>query len=76
MTLEVANKMKDMDELKNQKRILKKKILTLEWDKNLHQLNFAKNKILDRYRKEYDEVKAKMDGETIPSDQLVESSSQ
>ncbi|MBU0757295.1 MAG: hypothetical protein KKF44_04465 [Nanoarchaeota archaeon] len=68
--------MKDMDELKNQKRILKKKILTLEWDKNLHQLNFAKNKILDRYRKEYDEVKAKMDGETIPSDQLVESSSQ
>ncbi|MBN2422754.1 hypothetical protein JXB41_05995 [Candidatus Woesearchaeota archaeon] len=38
--------------IKKRKSELKKKILTLEWDKKRHQLNIALKKKLENYKKE------------------------
>ncbi len=47
---------------------LKKSILTLEWDKNLRQINFSKNSLLEDYKKELAEIEAGLkveDGQII-----------
>lgn len=36
---------------------LTKKILTLEWDKKRHQLNFAKEGLLKKYKEELEQLR-------------------
>ena len=43
-------------ELLNKRSELTRKILTLQWDKNHRQINFSKNKQLEDYKKELEEV--------------------
>ena len=48
------------NELKNRKAVLKKKILTLEWDKKRNQINFSKTEFLTKYKKELEEINEKI----------------
>lgn len=47
-------------ELLDRKSNLKRKILTLEWDKKLRQINFSKNRQLEDYKKELKEIQNKI----------------
>ena len=47
-------------ELRKRKAELEKKILTLEWDKKRHQINFSKGNFLEKYKKELEEIKKKL----------------
>jgi hypothetical protein len=42
--------------LLDKKHELNRKILTLEWDKKHHNINFSKQKKLEHYKKELEEV--------------------
>ena len=48
-------KMENKD-LEDRKSELKKKIITLEWDKKRNQINFSKKLILEKYKKELEEI--------------------
>jgi len=41
---------------------LKKRLLTMEWDKNLNQLNSGMEQKLGELKKEFDELSKKMQG--------------
>ena len=43
-------------DLEDRKSELKKKIITLEWDKKRNQINFSKKLILEKYKKELEEI--------------------
>jgi len=54
----------DDKELIERKSELKKKILTLEWDKGRSHLVFNKNNKLEEYKKELEEIDKKIGVET------------
>ena len=43
-------------EQKEEMNDLKRKIMTLEWDKKLRQINFAKSNLLEGYKKQLSEI--------------------
>jgi hypothetical protein len=50
-----------MDEtLVDQMQNLRKKIMTLEWDKKLRQINFSKNTLLEEYKQQLTEIEDKI----------------
>ena len=49
------------EELAEQCKELKSKIITLEWDKKLRQINFSKNSLLEQYKKQLSDIEAKID---------------
>jgi hypothetical protein len=50
-----------MDEtLVEQMQNLRKKIMTLEWDKKLRQINFSKNTLLEEYKQQLTEIEDKL----------------
>ena len=48
-----------MENLTEKVSELKKKIMTLEWDRQKNQINFGKVKQLDEYKKELDKLENK-----------------
>ena len=48
------------EELQVRRSELKKKILTLEWDKKHRQINFSKNSQLEDLRAEFEEISKKL----------------
>ena len=51
---------KNKDELLDTKSDLKRKILTLEWDKKRSQITFAKNTQLEECQKELERIEAEL----------------
>ena len=52
-------------ELVERKRELEMKIRTLEWDKNLRQINFSKNRILERCKEELSQIESSLKEEEV-----------
>ncbi len=52
----------DETELKQTRRVLKRRILTMEWDKKRNQLHAAKNVKLEDLRKELGEIEDQLAG--------------
>ena len=51
----------NQDELLDNRSELKKKILTMEWDKKIGQITFAKSHQLDECKKELERIEAELD---------------
>ena len=51
------------EELIERKNEIEHAIRILEWDKNLKQINPAKNSQLDKYKAELDDIKSKLNPE-------------
>ena len=49
-------------ELIERKDVLKRKIMTLEWDKKRNQINFSKESFLKKYRKELEDINLELGG--------------
>ncbi len=50
-------------ELKKRRKELKRKVLTMEWDKKKNQIHFARNKKLQQYKKEIEDINQKLEAE-------------
>ena len=48
------------EELIEERSELRKKVLTLEWDKRLRQINFSKNSMLEEYKKQLSDIEVKL----------------
>ncbi|MBN2367421.1 hypothetical protein JXC34_00255 [Candidatus Woesearchaeota archaeon] len=53
--------MKKNKELIDRKAVLRKKILTLEWDRKRQQINFSRNLQLEEYKKELKELESELE---------------
>ena len=54
---------KNKDELLDSRSELRKKILTMEWDKKSNQIAFAKKHHLEECKKELERIEAELGGE-------------
>ncbi len=50
----------DEPELIEKRAELKKKVLVLEWDKKMSQINFGKSRQLEEYKKEIDVIESQL----------------
>ena len=61
-----------MDEnLTERKKEIERTIRILEWDKNLKQINPAKNIQLEKFRTELDGIKAKLNPENVKENEKL-----